>query len=82
MLRRLLRSPISPKLKNKATRLLRLESLEAREVPSVTLGTISQPTIPNDKPIFIPVNVTSTPDGAVSTTVASDNPNVAASVVS
>ncbi len=83
MLRRLLsRSPISAKLNHKATRLLRLESLEAREVPSVTLGTISQPTIPNDKPIFIPVNVTSTPDGAVSTTVASDNPNVAASVVS
>lgn len=61
---------------------LRLEGLEAREVPSVTLGTISQPTIPNDKPIFIPVNVTSTPAGTVNTTVTSDNANVTASVVS
>src|SRR5262245_54530482 len=65
----------------KPRNLLRLESLEEREVPSVTLGTISQPNIANDKPIFIPVNVTSTPAGTVTTTVSSDNTNVAATVV-
>lgn len=83
MLRRLLsRSPISPTAPLRhPPRLLRLETLEAREVPSVTLGTISQPTIPNDKPIFIPVNVTNTPDGAVTTTVSSSNPDLAASIV-
>jgi cyclophilin family peptidyl-prolyl cis-trans isomerase len=66
----------------KPRNLLRLESLEAREVPAVTLGTISEPNIANDKPIYIPVNVTSTPAGAVSTTVTSDNANVTAAVVS
>jgi cyclophilin family peptidyl-prolyl cis-trans isomerase len=55
--------------------------LEAREVPSVTLGTIDQPNIANDKPIYIPVNVTNTPNGSVTTTVSSDNANVTASVV-
>ncbi len=63
------------------SRRLALESLEEREVPSVSLGAISQPNIPNDKPIFIPVNVTNTPVGAVTTTVSSDNANVAASIV-
>jgi cyclophilin family peptidyl-prolyl cis-trans isomerase len=61
---------------------LRLECLEEREVPAVTLGTISQPNIANDKPIFIPVNVISTPAGNVTTSVTSDNANVTASVVS
>jgi cyclophilin family peptidyl-prolyl cis-trans isomerase len=50
-------------------------------VPSVTLGTINEPDIPTDKPIFIPVTVTNTPAGAVTTTVASDNPNLTATVV-
>jgi cyclophilin family peptidyl-prolyl cis-trans isomerase len=65
----------------KPFRHLRLEFLEGREVPSVTIATISQPTIPDNKPIFIPVNITSTPAGDVTTTVSSDNPNVAATVV-
>ena len=87
MLRRLLTrwantQPTAPiRRKPLAGRSLRLETLEDREVPSVTLGTINQPTIPNNKPIFIPVNVTSTPAGAVTTTVSSDSANVAASIV-
>lgn len=80
MLRRFFPRP-APNRKPNLRNLLRLESLEAREVPSVTLGTISQPNIANDKPIFIPVNVTSTPAGNVTTTVSSDNANVAATVV-
>jgi cyclophilin family peptidyl-prolyl cis-trans isomerase len=68
--------------KSNFTRTLRLEPLEAREVLSVTLATISQPTIPNDKPIFIPVNVTNVPNGDVNYSVVSENSNVAASVVS
>jgi cyclophilin family peptidyl-prolyl cis-trans isomerase len=66
---------------NVPRRRLALERLEDREVPSVALAPISQPTIPNNKPIFIPVNVTSTPAGAVTTTVSSDNSHVAATIV-
>lgn len=74
--------PQKPTRKPSLRNALRLESLEEREVPAVTLGTISEPNIANDKPIYIPVNVTSTPAGTVTTTVSSDNANVAASVVS
>jgi hypothetical protein len=37
------------------------EPLEAREVPSVTLASISEPEIANNKPTYIPVTVTNTP---------------------
>jgi len=57
------------------------EQLEEREVPSVTLATISQPDIANNKPTYLPVTVTNTPAGPVTTTVTSDNAGVAASVV-
>jgi cyclophilin family peptidyl-prolyl cis-trans isomerase len=57
------------------------EVLESREVFSVTLGTISQPQIPNDVPVFVPVNVTNIPAGAVTTTVTTDNANVQATVL-
>lgn len=60
---------------------LGFEPLEAREVPAVTLGTISQPQIPNDVPVLVPVNVTSVPAGAVTTTVSTDNANVTATVL-
>ncbi len=80
MLRRLFsHRPAAP---NRATRRrLGLETLEAREVPAVVLGTISQPEIPNDVPVLVPVNVTNIPSGAVTTTVASDNANVSATVL-
>lgn len=86
MLRRLLPrwydQPTAPiRRKPLASRVLRLEALEEREVPAVTLAAIDQPNIPNDKPIFIPVNVTNTPAGAVATTVNSSSANVAASIV-
>ena len=79
MLRRLFPAP-SP---SRTTRcgLTGFEALEAREVPAVTLGTISQPQIPNDVPVFVPVNVTSIPAGTVTTTVTTDNANVSASVL-
>ncbi len=80
MLRRLF--PASSPSRKFRCGLTGFEPLEAREVPSVTLGTISQPQIPNDVPVFVPVNVTSVPAGAVTTTVTTDNANVAATVLS
>ena len=44
---------------------LTLERLEEREVPAVTLATIGNLEIPNNKPIYIPVTVTNTPAGVV-----------------
>ncbi len=78
MFRRLL--PTRPAAPARRSR-LGLESLEAREVPAVALGTISQPQIPNDVPVFVPVNVTSVPAGAVTTTVTTDNANVTATLL-
>ena len=57
------------------------EPLEEREVPSVTLAAISDQQIANDKPTYLPVTVTNTPSGPVTTTVTSSTSNVAASVV-
>jgi len=79
VLRRLFAAP-SPSRKTRCT-LSGFEPLEAREVPAVTLGTISQPQIPNDVPVFLPVNVTSVPAGAVTTTVTTNTANVAATVL-
>lgn len=88
MLRHLL-SKWSPARRHSATITSRLasrvmlvcEPLEAREVPSVTLASISEPEIANNKPTYIPVTVTNTPAGTVTTTVSSDSPDVTASVV-
>ncbi|HEX4612986.1 MAG TPA: peptidylprolyl isomerase [Urbifossiella sp.] len=83
MLRRLFPTR-SPHAKSIITRscLLGFEALEAREVPSVTLADISQPQIPSNKPIFIPVTVTNTPNGPVSVAVTSSDPtDVSAQVV-
>jgi cyclophilin family peptidyl-prolyl cis-trans isomerase len=60
---------------------LTVESLEHREVPSVTLANIPDQQIPNNKPFFIPVSVLTTPNGAVTTTVSSNNSAVTAQVV-
>lgn len=80
MLRRLFAAP--SRSRNFRCGLTGFEPLEAREVPAVTLGPISQPQIPNDVPVYLPVNVTSMPAGAVTTTVTTDNANVAATVLS
>ncbi len=79
MLRRLFaaRTPTRPVRRG----VLGFEPLEAREVPAVTLGTISQPQIPNDVPVLVPVNVTNVPAGAVTTTVTTDNANVTATIL-
>ncbi|MBX9579719.1 MAG: peptidylprolyl isomerase [Gemmataceae bacterium] len=66
---------------------LRCEQLETREVPAVLLRPLFDPAIPdlatisNDKPTYLPVTVTNTPAGAVTTTVSSSNPNLRAEVV-
>ncbi len=63
---------------------LGLEFLEAREVPAVLLRPIDQAiegTIANDKPTFLPVTVTNTPNGAVTTTVTSNSGGLTAEVV-
>ena len=60
---------------------LRFEPLEARDVPSVSLLAIPDQPVPNNKPIFLPVTVTNSPSGPVTTTVTSSNPNLAATVL-
>lgn len=60
---------------------LRVEPLEARDVPSVSLLAIPDQPVPNNKPIFLPVTVTNTPSGPVTTSVTSSNPNLDAVVV-
>lgn len=57
------------------------EHLESREVLSVTLKSITEPQIPNNEPMYVPVSVTNIPAGAVTTAVTSDNPGITASVV-
>lgn len=60
---------------------LAVELLEHREVPSVTLADIADQQISNARPTFIPVSVINTPNGAVTTTVTSNNSSVTAQVV-
>ena len=52
---------------------LRLEPLEDREVPSVTLANILNQQTPLDRPIYVPVTVTNTPAAAVAYTATSSN---------
>ncbi|MBX9626300.1 MAG: peptidylprolyl isomerase [Gemmataceae bacterium] len=79
------RSPNTPR--RPAARLA-CERLEEREVPAVLLRPIFDPAVPglanisNDKPTYLPVTVTNTPAGAVTTTVASNNAGVKAEIVS
>jgi cyclophilin family peptidyl-prolyl cis-trans isomerase len=66
---------------------LACERLEEREVPAVLLRPIFDPAIPdlatiaNDKPTYLPVTVTNTPAGPVTTTASSNNPNLRAEVL-
>lgn len=82
MLRRFLPAWYSaPKTTRLRPRLLGFEHLEAREVPSVTLAQVNEPSIPDDKPIYVPVTVTNTPAGPVTVTATSSNSNLRADVV-
>ncbi|HEY2786030.1 MAG TPA: peptidylprolyl isomerase [Fimbriiglobus sp.] len=62
-------------------RRLRLEYLEAREVPSVTLNHITDTQIFSDRPLFIPVTPSNTPDGPVSVMTTTGNANLLAQTV-
>lgn len=62
-------------------RRLRLEPLEGREVPTVSLAPIPDQPTTNNVPQFLPVTVSNTPNGPVTYTVSSDNPAVTPSVV-
>jgi len=58
-----------------------VELLEHREVPAVMLAPTADLQIPDDRPVYLPVTVTNTPSGMVSTTVTTDTPDVAAEVL-
>jgi len=60
---------------------LQLVSLEGREVPSVSLAAIPNQELPTNVPLYLPVTVSNTPSGPVTTTVTSSNPNATAEVV-
>ncbi|MCZ2343129.1 MAG: peptidylprolyl isomerase [Bacteroidales bacterium] len=79
------RSPIQS---SPLSRRLGVEPLEARDVPSVTLlemtnnaPLLANQNIPDDKPIFLPISVTNTPNGTVSYQVASNNANLSAQLL-
>lgn len=80
------RLPVPRRLPSTATRLA-CEPLEAREVPAVLLRPLFDPAIPglsqisSERPTYLPVTVSNTPAGAVTTTVSSNNPGVRAEVV-
>ncbi len=60
---------------------LRLDTLEGREVPSVTLAAIPDQELPANAPLYLPVTVSNTPGGPVTTTVTSSNPSATAEVI-
>ncbi len=62
-------------------RRLRLEALEAREVPTVSLATIPDQQIATNAPTYLPVTVANTPNGTVSYDVTSSDAAVTPSVV-
>lgn len=63
----------SPRRREFRRPLLCIEELEAREVPTVNLLPIADQPIPNDRPIYIPVTVTNTPNGPVNISSQSSN---------
>jgi cyclophilin family peptidyl-prolyl cis-trans isomerase len=77
---RSIRSLFSPSVR-KAPARLRLTRLEEREVPSVTLADIPNQDIFTDRPLFIPVTVTNTPDGPVTVTTQSNTTGLTAEVL-
>ena len=70
----------SPRRTSSAAR-LRMEVLEGREVPTVNLAGIADTDQPNNKPLFIPVTATNTPNGPVTIVANSDNSSVTTEVV-
>ena len=63
------------------SRRLSLEALEDRSVPAVVLAPISAEQVSTTSPTYIPVTVTNTPAGPVTTTATSDNAGLAVSVI-
>lgn len=59
---------------------LRMESLEAREVPAVDLLAIANSEFPSNKPLFVPVTAT-TADGPVGYSVTSNDGSIKAELV-
>ena len=72
---------LSPSPRVSTAARLRMEVLEGREVPTVNLAGIANTDQPNNKPLFIPVTATNTPNGPVTITASSDNTSVTTSVV-
>src|SRR5262249_38078085 len=64
-----------------ARRRLLLEVLEARDVPTVVLNHVTDTEIFPDRPLFIPVVPSNTPDGPVSVTATTGNTNLTAETV-
>ena len=60
---------------------LRLLELEAREVPSVTIADLPNQELFIDRPLFLPVTVTNTPNGPVTVTASSNTAQLKAEVV-
>jgi cyclophilin family peptidyl-prolyl cis-trans isomerase len=60
---------------------LRVEPLEVRDVPTVLLNHITDTQLFSDRPLFIPVTPSNTPDGPVSVSVDTGTPNLVAQVV-
>lgn len=60
---------------------LKLTELEAREVPAVTIADITDQQLFTDRPLFIPVTVTNTPVGTVTTTATSSDANLTVEVL-
>lgn len=77
---RSIRSLFAPSTRKSSAR-LRLVQLEGREVPTVTLADIPNQDIFTDRPLFVPVTVTNTPDGAVTVTTQTNTAGLTAEVL-
>src|SRR6516162_5023486 len=72
--------PATPTRNSRRAR-LRLVPLEGREVPTVVLNPITDSEIFSDRPLFVPVTPSNTPDGPVTVTAQSGNPNLTVQTV-
>lgn len=77
MFRRYARQAVAPT----AAARLRLESLEAREVPAIDLLSIANSDFPSNKPLFVPVGATTDVSTHIDYSVSSNNSSVSAEVV-
>ncbi len=60
---------------------LSLQTLEARDVPAVTLASINNTDFPTNKPLFVPLTATNTPAGRVTYSASTDNASVTTEVL-